>query len=275
MQHRRLMQRGLVIVAAGLVSGGMAIPAASATTLDPDPTTLQIAADPQMLDPTADSTTVDPTADGPGITADVPSIGVVTYKWNITNVAPSSDYRGSKHKCIIFSAHTANFTYNCNIANSTAHTVTVTLSASFPIQDVATVSLAVGYSVTKTTSVSGGFSRTIKRDRAGWLWWAPVMSHRQVTAFHYWCEIGTCHRIAGTSTSTWTHHFIAPTGGVHFSNSGGGGGCGAAPDAAGDYEFGTPSNATVYGVNSDTVVAPSASSAVTVAAADAPSIPCG
>jgi hypothetical protein len=80
MQHRRLMQRGLVIVAAGLVSGGMAIPAASATTLDPDPTTLQIAADPQMLDPTADSTTVDPTADGPGITADVPSIGVVTYK---------------------------------------------------------------------------------------------------------------------------------------------------------------------------------------------------
>jgi hypothetical protein len=274
MQHRRLMQRGLVIVAAGLVSGGMAIPAASATTLDPDPTTLQIAADPQMLDPTADSTTVDPTADGPGIAADVPSIGVVTYKWNITNVAPSSDYRGSKHKCIIFSAHTANFTYNCNIANSTAHTVTVTLSASFPIQDVATVSLAVGYSVTKTTSVSGGFSRTIKRDRAGWLWWAPVMSHRQVTAFHYWCEIGTCHRIAGTSTSTWTHHFIAPTGGVHFSDSVGGTGCGA-PDADGDYEFGTPSNATVYGVNSDTVVAPSASSAVTVAAADAPSIPCG
>ena len=267
------MKRLLAVV--GITTGLIMAPAgvAFAATLDPSPTASQTAADPQMLDPTADSTTTATDLSGDGTsTPAIGDINPITYTYRITNVAPSSQYRGGKHVCIIFNAHVNNITYNCNIANATTHTVTVTLSASFPVK-AATVSVAVGYSVSHTTSVSGGASKTIKRDRAGWLWWAPVMSHRQVTAHKYWCSLGDCHKMT-TSATTWTHHFIAPTIGVHFSDGGGGGGCAPTADADGDYEFGTPSDATVYGINSDTpVTATQAPSLVTFAAPDI--IPCG
>jgi hypothetical protein len=196
--------------------------------------------------------------------ADVPAGLSVSVPWELTNVGSSSRYTGSHNVCIYFNTGSnSGVSVSCDIGKATTHTVTVSLSASFPIADKV-VSAAVGYEVDKTTSVDGSTTYSLKAHKSGYLWWAPKMSHRLVTARQYICVVvdggkGSCSLDTKVApNTTYTKHYVAPIMGIHYDTAGGGGGGCGSVDVNGDETVGTPSNATVYGDNSDGALSASA-----------------
>jgi hypothetical protein len=151
-----------------------------------------------------------------------------SFPWLISGVGANNYYTGTHYVCIYFNANVEAEQVTCEIANAETHSVTVSLSASFPIK-AADVSAAVGYSVDHTTSVAGSESFKVKKGQKGHLWWAPKMLSNTVTATEYVCGSSgpthDCTPVSGVAPqTTTTRHFRAPIMNIAF-DTGGSGGC--------------------------------------------------
>lgn len=137
-------------------------------------------------------------------------------QWRVHHVGHSYQRVGPHRVCVYFSPQPAPQHPSCQIST----TITTGVSGQVGVSD-GTLSDAVGYNVSVSTSVSSSNSFDVRRHRRGYVWWAPQYRSNHVTTRKYMCwnPGNQCypqdHYLHGR-----TSRYEAPTYGVHYKRRG-------------------------------------------------------
>jgi hypothetical protein len=135
----------------------------------------------------------------------VHEIPVAGYLWVVTSVGAAHTTYGSWRTCVTLTPRSTTSTATCTAGGSVANTVTGTIGIGYE-----GISESVGFSVTKTYTVSGSQSFTIPAHAGGKLQWRPVYSTKTVHQSEYYYSVTGARSTVATATNE-ASKYTSPT----------------------------------------------------------------